>query len=177
MTVNRNFSRDQEIIKRFRSGETTQQLGKAYNVSRQRIQQVLAGAKIRRRHGGQSKITERKRVEKKIIKETKLTRRLEAKYGITSQELRLILRDERLESWQYYIRQRINCATRLIEFNMTFPEWVSVWDKSGKWEQRGLARTSYVMCRINTDKGFNIDNVHIVQFKDCKTLQVRGDKQ
>lgn len=50
---------------------------------------------------------------------------------------------------------------RGIDFTLTFDEWWDIWQKSGKWNQRGMFKGSYVMSR-NNDKGpYSVDNVKI----------------
>jgi hypothetical protein len=45
---------------------------------------------------------------------------------------------------------------------LTFDEWRNVWDASGKWAERGLARHQYRMARLDKRGAFEIGNVQIV---------------
>ena len=58
-----------------------------------------------------------------------------------------------------------NAKRRNIEFLLTFEEWLDIWEKSGKCEQRGRGADKYCMCRIGDKGAYSIDNVFIGQGK------------
>lgn len=58
-----------------------------------------------------------------------------------------------------------NAKRRGIEFKLTFDEWVDIWEKSGKWGERGRGADKYCMCRIGDVGSYSIDNVFIGQGK------------
>jgi hypothetical protein len=59
-----------------------------------------------------------------------------------------------------YLTQRNSAGQRGIQWAITFPEWVGVWERSGKLAERG--RGSYVMAR-NGDVGpYAVWNVRII---------------
>jgi hypothetical protein len=60
-----------------------------------------------------------------------------------------------------YTDQKSKAKHRTIEFNLTFEEWWSIWQQSGKWEQRGIRKDQYVMSRIADKGGYEIGNVEI----------------
>ena len=55
---------------------------------------------------------------------------------------------------------------RNIPFDLTFEEWWSIWQDSGKWEQRGRKRGQYVMSRFNDIGPYAKDNVEIKTQED-----------
>ena len=60
-----------------------------------------------------------------------------------------------------YTDQKSKAKHRGIDFNLTFEEWWDIWQKSGKWDQRGIHKGQYVMSRI-ADKGpYALGNVFI----------------
>lgn len=60
-----------------------------------------------------------------------------------------------------YIRQRANALRRGIKWLMTFEEWWRLWQKSGKWEQRGRQPEDFFMIRKNETGDYSADNVEI----------------
>ena len=58
--------------------------------------------------------------------------------------------------------QRRNAGVRGIAWDITFIEWWSVWENSGKWFERGKRVGQYVMAR-NSDAGaYAVGNVSII---------------
>ena len=62
---------------------------------------------------------------------------------------------------QRYFEHRQNANHRGIPFELTFDEWLQIWQDSGKWELRGKGKGSYVMSRIGDAGPYAIDNVYI----------------
>lgn len=60
-----------------------------------------------------------------------------------------------------YIAQRMRARQRGISWELTFEEWWDIWNKSGKWEQRGKTMDSYVMSRKNDTGPYSKENVFI----------------
>jgi len=65
---------------------------------------------------------------------------------------------------------------RNIPFELTFIEWWNIWQKSGKWEQRGRKRGQYVMSRFNDIGPYAINNVEIKTQEDNFREGVTGNK-
>lgn len=57
--------------------------------------------------------------------------------------------------------QKRRAKNRGIDFVISFEEWWDVWQKSGKWDQRGRGAGCYVMCRVNDQGPYAIGNVYI----------------
>ena len=60
-----------------------------------------------------------------------------------------------------YSTQKACAKRRGISFTLTFEEWCSVWEQSGKWDQRGCKKGQYVMSRYNDLGSYEINNVFI----------------
>lgn len=60
-----------------------------------------------------------------------------------------------------YQEHRFNAKQRDVGWEITFPEWVEVWVKSGRWEQRGTSRGQYSMARHGDVGPYRVDNVSI----------------
>jgi hypothetical protein len=64
-----------------------------------------------------------------------------------------------------YSAHKSNTKRRGIEFDLTFEKWLDIWDKSGKWDERGRGADKYCMCRIGDTGSYSVDNVFIGQGK------------
>lgn len=60
-----------------------------------------------------------------------------------------------------FTRQKANAKQRNIAWELSFEQWWSIWEKSGKWEKRGTSAKSYCMARINDEGPYAVDNVKI----------------
>lgn len=65
------------------------------------------------------------------------------------------------------VRARYNvharkAKSRRIPFLLTIDEWWSIWEASGRWEQRGRKRGQYVMARPGDKGPYEIGNVVII---------------
>ena len=60
-----------------------------------------------------------------------------------------------------YTDHQNNAARRGIEFNLSFAEWLLIWEESGKFEQRGRGAGTYCMSRIGDIGPYELGNVFI----------------
>ena len=60
-----------------------------------------------------------------------------------------------------YACHKSKAKHRGIIFNLTYEEWWDIWQKSGKWNQRGAGMNQYVMSRFNDAGAYQIGNVFI----------------
>lgn len=166
----RDMEREAHCIDLYRSGKTLQEIGDVYGVSRERIRQILARAGVTRSEGGTH-------VRSLKSKEAAEQRRKQARdgrsllyYGCSYDEL-LRLNDGvpvRLgESKAGRFRtQKNNAKLRNIRWMLTFPQWLAIWEESGKWEERGTGRHGYCMARIGDTGAYRVGNVYITTCAD-----------
>jgi hypothetical protein len=57
--------------------------------------------------------------------------------------------------------QKQSAKHRGIEWNLTFKEWVSIWDESGKFAMRGQGSGRYCMARLGDIGAYAVGNVSI----------------
>lgn len=150
----------------YRSGLTLQAIGDQFGVSRERIRQYVAEFGLSRLHGGRHVAAERN-AKKRFIAENKRRRernkRYLAKYGYSKDEL-LKMCDGKLTNRHGPVirfREARNVLKRYSEWTLTFREWWQVWERSGRWKERGKGRGNFVMARIDRSRGFCKGNVHI----------------
>ena len=60
---------------------------------------------------------------------------------------------------KYNVQKHCAIKRRNIGFELTFEEWYDIWQKSGKWEQRG--KGGYCMARHNDTGPYAVGNVEI----------------
>ena len=61
-----------------------------------------------------------------------------------------------------YTIQKKAAKKREIGWEITFPEWVSLWMRSGKWELRGVGKGKYCMARDGDVGAYKVGNVSVV---------------
>lgn len=57
--------------------------------------------------------------------------------------------------------QKRKAKQRGIAWQLSFEEWWSIWQESGKWDQRGQGAASYCMCRHEDTGPYAVGNVRI----------------
>lgn len=162
----------------FRAGKTLNEIGHVYGVSRERVRQIIAKThRLSAPDGGQA-------VRARIDAEKRRTKR-EAdcllKHGCSRAEMakvralgrQIIAKGGTASSTPLgaYTSQRSNAKSRGIAWNLVFWEWWSIWQESGKWEQRGRAADAYVMCRFRDDGPYEIGNVYIATLRHNSSVQ------
>ena len=63
-----------------------------------------------------------------------------------------------------YAKHKENARRRGIDFELTFDQWWAIWEKSGRWNNRGNRKGRYVMSRLNDVGPYAIGNVFIATF-------------
>lgn len=62
-----------------------------------------------------------------------------------------------------YRNQMGNAATRGIGWELTIRQWWMIWQASGRWDQRGRHHDGYVMCRYGDEGPYHVNNVFIAR--------------
>jgi len=75
---------------------------------------------------------------------------------------------------QKYACHKSKAKSRGIEFNLTYEEWWDIWEKSGKWAQRGAQKGCYVMSRKNDMGAYEIGNVFIQTHEENRREAMLG---
>ena len=157
----RDINRDNKIIDLYRSGITQGEIGKVIGVSRQRIDRILKRNSIAREDGGIF-VAKRKREEEKEKKRNSMHME---KFGCSYFEYRCILsiRDSRGRPPQLcYRKQKDAAKRRKIQWKFNFYSWWKAWQKSGKWEERGVNYGEYVMGRRDDKGPYSEENIEII---------------
>ena len=72
--------------------------------------------------------------------------------------------------------QKSRAKQRGIVWELTFSQWLEIWNKSGKFDSRGIFKGCYQMCRFNDDGAYAVDNVEIktTEENSREHVQTRG---
>lgn len=152
----------------YRSGYTLQQIGEQYGITRERVRQLITlyNGSLRN-EGGQAVQAAKARTKKREAREARCMKL----YGCTLaqyRDLRRIGKAMTTNGKGYactplgaFNTQRCNAAVRDIGWELTFWQWWTIWQQSGKWGERGRGN-GYVMSR-HGDKGpYALGNVAII---------------
>jgi hypothetical protein len=144
------------MIAMYRSGQTLQQIGSTFGVTRERARQILAKHGITARDGGQSVVARRKAEAFRAARDARFLRTK----GCTFEQyaaLRAMKKPTRA-----YSMQRKNADKRGIPWEFNLWTWWSVWQASGHWNERGRGNL-YMMCRKGDVGPYAPDNVFIAR--------------
>lgn len=149
----RDIARAEKMAAMYRQGVTLQKIGDQFKVTRERVRQVLRTVGIDASDGG-------KALMMRIIRENASPKIsvYAARLGLT-QEAYELARDSGL--LMAYRNQKSSADARGIKWSLTFPQWLAVWQASGKLDLRGQGADRYCMSRINDTGGYEIGSVHI----------------
>lgn len=179
----RNLEREAVICSLYRDGKTLQEVGDVFGLTRERVRQILRRAGVSPTQGGVRKRSERRRYSAKLAKSIERDARAQAWFGCYRDEV-VSLNDGLCISHKdgkalKYTEQRRNAERRGIEWNLTFADWLRVWEESGHLDVRGRRQNRYCMARISDIGPYDVQNVYITTIAanaaDYQaTLKVRG---
>lgn len=147
-------ARNLRMCEMYKQGITLREIGEKYGVTRELVRQVISEFGIRGADGGIRKTSE----EKKAKRMAALESRYLAKHGLSVEQYRE-LRDKRIP--KVFQAQRSNSKKRGIAWHLSFGQWFSVWQESGKLHLRGRGKGRYVMSRYGDLGAYEIGNVFI----------------
>ncbi|RUU79986.1 sigma factor-like helix-turn-helix DNA-binding protein [Mesorhizobium sp. M7A.F.Ca.MR.362.00.0.0] len=162
-----NDARSEPMAAMYKAGKTLEEIGAVYSVTRERVRQILKKYHgIVGKDGGQSA----RAVTRKQSAEAKKNAKFMARYGCSFadyQSFASLSKEMRANGSTYgkavlgaYRAQERSAKRRGIEWNLTILEWWDIWQKSGKWEQRGRGQ-GYMMCRFGDAGYYATGNVYI----------------
>ena len=141
----------------YRQGMTMQAIGEKYNVTRERVRQVLKRAGVDHSCGGQTVQASLKRNAAERSRVAAQARRAE-KWGVPFDLLAELRSNGTIRAFE---QQRKNSRARGIVWKLTFGQWFAVWQASGKLHLRGRGKGRYCMSRHRDEGGYELGNVHV----------------
>lgn len=153
----------------YRDGQTLEQIGAVYGVTRERVRQLLSGAGVTRMQGGQAV----RAAKLKAVNNARRDARFLRTKGCTFAqycELRALGKPTRA-----YSMQKKNADRRGIAWEFTLWQWWTLWQQSGRWNQRGRGN-GYMMCRKGDVGPYSADNVMIARgIENSSTANKKSD--
>lgn len=150
----KNIARDSQIVAAFKGGATMEQVGQQHGITRERVRVILKRSGVAATDGG---CALRQRARAEAVRESRDAKAIRI-WGVPHARMLELRSAGVLRAFQ---QQRINAEARGIPFLLTFPQWLAIWEQSGRLEQRGRGRGGFVMSRIGDRGGYEVGNVHI----------------
>ncbi len=89
--------------------------------------------------------------------------------------------DKSSKEWLAYNMHRVSSHKRrtdrngnLIEFRLSFEQWLDIWMASGKWHKRGRLKGCYCMSRHNDIGHYEVGNVKIITHSENVSEAMKG---
>lgn len=161
------MNRDKAIIDQFKAGLSQPKIGLIHGLSHQRIQQILDMNGIRKTDGGSYLTAIIRKVENNTVSYLNNEKRVRKNYGCSYWFYKHIRKTygskkDTKSMLSKYTQHKNNSMNRGIAWRINLYEWCAIWEKSGKWSQRGRNHGEYVMARLDDEGGYEIGNIEIV---------------
>lgn len=177
-TITASKARAAKMAALYRSGMTLQQIGDQFGLTRERVRQLMTKHEGMRYDGGG---THMKAVARKQQSAAAKDARYLRKYGCTFQQYvqaREIGRRMRAGGSGAYqtplrafVTQKNNAKIRDIPWDLNFWQWWTIWQESGKWNERGRSKDAYVMSRFRDAGSYAPGNVYIGTLSENSSIQ------
>lgn len=142
-----------------RQGWTLERIGEAFDLTRERVRQLISIPKQERGVAILSKDKQRRRIAALDANKLRI-------YGCSKAVLMQINGGQPLSRHNspvgQFAQQRKSAKQRRIPWRLTLPQWWAVWQESGKWDQRGRGKGKYCMSRKGDLGAYEVGNVEIV---------------
>jgi len=150
----------------YRAGCTLEQIGQQFGITRERVRQLMTKHfGIRAEDGGASVLKQRADEMRRQKREQKSW----AKNGCSYADYTALVRMEK--PTRAYASQKRNANMRGIPWDLTLWQWWTIWQQSGKWEERGRRGDAFVMCRKNDMGPYSPENVYIATLRHNSSVQ------
>ena len=164
------IKKHQEMIELYKSGSTLNQVGIKFNVTSERVRQIMRKCNVHQLDGGiaiNSLLNTSKKIAKKKDDETEKEQRCLKLWGCTSEQRKFFGKQSMNGTIaNKFKNQRNNANTRGIAWELTIKEWWDIWQESGCWQERGIGSGKYVMARSCDVGSYSKDNVKIITHND-----------
>lgn len=156
--------RTERMCALYRSGWTLQEIGDEYGITRERVRQVIGVRGLKREHGGVRKRAVDNARRRRAALESRWDPRYMEHFGADLATVRRLNGGHRGHkkgtlAWSFH-NQKNAAKHRGVAWELTFPEWIVIWELSGHLHERGRGY-GYCMARKGDTGPYAIDNVYI----------------
>ena len=157
-----------DIARRYSEGQTLADIGTVYDITRERVRQLLLRTELTRKDRGHAVRLRQQRQQRQQSRDQQSIKR----WGHTcaAHNALLQMRPSPVRRWA---EQRRNAQDRHIPWELNLAQWWDIWQESGKWEARGRGHKRYVMSRREDVGPYAPGNVYI-QLADVNNRERRG---
>lgn len=82
----------------------------------------------------------------------------------------------RHKAWFDYSSQQRSARSRGIPFELTFVEWIQIWEDSGRISERGKMGHQYCMARFGDKGGYTVGNVKVITNRENLTEETISNR-
>ena len=163
------YSRDADIERLFRSGQTYEDIGVRFGLTRERVRQIIFKRGLNRHDGGYAVMRANGQRAKELARVKKREAKAQAYFGCDADTVIAIAGKSAIWSGgagkgtiaRIYYQQFRSAKNRKIRWEFNLASWWRVWQDSGKWEFRGRGAQKYCMSRTDDSGPYSPDNVVI----------------
>jgi hypothetical protein len=154
----------------YEDNKTLAEIGNEFGLTRERVRQLIKRCGLSGKDSGKRKTALQKQAElsahNRAEWQAMMNKKCLMRFGLSYSEVVAINGGKspfHRDSISYrFERQKRSAGDRQIDWNLTFPQWLSVWNESGKLSERGRGKIKYVMARFRDLGAYEIGNVAII---------------
>lgn len=160
--------RTRQMAAMYKSGQTLQEIGRHYGITRERVRQLITKYHgLRGGDGGATLTSTLARAARLNKREARYQRR----YGCSREQYRAI---QRTGGTRAYTELQRNTTRDGIKLELTLWQWWNLWQGSGHWSERGRGH-GYWLFRLRSDAPLSLDNYCIAPGTEARGLMLQAD--
>jgi DNA-binding transcriptional MerR regulator len=174
----KSSERADAMVAMFSAGKTLNEIGQIFGITRERVRQLIKKYHgLSAEDGGQAVRAKVARSQRRALLEAECYR----KHGCSIDQLRNLRKISREQikngvarertTVGAFRRQRASAKQRGIEWEISLWDWWTIWQASGKWNERGRGAGAYVMCRFGDTGPYKVGNVYIASHRHNISVQ------
>lgn len=159
--------RNARMAEMYREGKTLEEIGLHFDVTRERVRQCLKKLGLSKNNGGAFVRKGNRDISRRERARGRRNARAMRLFGVDWETAVRLNNDSSAffvsrNPARSYLQHKRNAGVRNIPWEMTFGDWMRIWQESGKWLLRGRGKGHYCMSRKGDAGAYSPDNVHVV---------------